>query len=340
PVQIETVADSELHDATEYVATLKSRRSVNVQPQIDGEVKQIFAKSGDRVALGAPILQIDPMKQRAAVRSQEATRAQRQSALGYARQQQQRMETLYKGGAVSKQALEQAQSALDQAQADYNALGAQVEEQQVQLRYYRVTAPEAGVVGDIPVRVGDRVTPQTLLTTIDAQSALEVYIQIPLERAQDLKAGLPVEILGEDGQPLINTAIGFVSPQVDDQTQSVLAKAPVPNDGRTLRAAQFVRARVIWKVYRGPVVPVVAVTRINGQYFVFTAEPQGSGLAARQRIVKLGDVTGNSYVVLAGLKPGDKVITGGVQKLADGMPVVALPPVPPGAPPAQPPAGR
>jgi RND family efflux transporter MFP subunit len=350
---------ADLRDASEYLATLKSRHSVNVQPQIEGVITQIFVKSGDRVRPGAPLLQIDPGRQRAAVRSEEANRSMRRATLDYAQKQQQRMETLYKGGAVAKQSLEQAESALRQARADYEALGAQVEEQQVQLRYFRVTAPAAGVVGDIPVRVGDRVTPATLLTTLDENTALEVYISIPLERSKDLRPGLPVEIVGEDGTVLTASAVNFIAPQVDDQTQSVLIKAPITNPGSpgspgnaanpsnaagpanaagptnaanlantgSLRAGQVVRSRVIWSTHRGPVLPLLAVTRTSGQFFAFVAEPgpEGKGLVAHQRPIQVGEVVGNDYVVLAGIKPGERVVTGGVQKLADGAPVTPLP---------------
>jgi RND family efflux transporter MFP subunit len=329
PVQAATVEDVDLKDSSEYLASLKSRRSVNVQPQVEGVVTRIDVKSGDRVAAGAPLLQIDPRKQRATVASQEAARKMKQAALDYAREQKRRMEVLYKGGAVSKQALDEAASALGQAQADYDALGAQVEEQRVELQYYRVTAPEAGIVGDIPVRVGDRVTTSTLLTTLDANQALEVYISVPLERAKDLRLGLPVEIFAGDagqsaggGRPIATSAVDFIAPQVDDPTQSVLVKAPVPSD-RGLRAQQFVRARLVWSARRGPVVPVLAVTRISGQYFVFVVEPapQGGGSVARQRPVQLGEVVGNDYVVLSGLKAGERVVVSGVQKLGDGAPV-------------------
>jgi RND family efflux transporter MFP subunit len=388
PVPVTTVAETQLRDSTEYVATLKSRHTTNVQPQVDGVLTGIFVKSGDRVAAGRPLMQIDPEKQRAAVRSQEATRAQKRAALDYARQQRQRMETLYKGGAVSKQQLDEAEAALAQAQADYDALGAQVKEQQVQLAYYRVTAPVSGVVGDIPVRTGDRVTTSTLLTTIDQNDALEAYVSVPLERGKDLELGLPVEVLGEGGQKLAETRIGFISPQVDDQTQQILVKAPVPNGQRGLRADQFVRARVVWSTHPGVVVPVLAVSRINGKYFVFVAEPapaggpggggggagagagggrdggrdgsgssggkQGGGaggpgssggqhgagagsagssggLVVHQRPVNLGEVVGNDYVVLSGLRPGDRIVASGVQKLADGMPIAEMPAGPPGA---------
>jgi RND family efflux transporter MFP subunit len=367
PVPIAAVADTELRDATEYVATLRSRHTTNVQPQVEGVLTRIFVKSGDRVALGAPLMQIDPAKQRATLGSQEATRTQKRAALNYAKQQEQRMETLYRGGAASKQQLDEAQSAMAEAQADYDALGAQVKEQEVQLGYYRVTAPAAGVVGDIPVRAGDRVTTATLLTTIDQNDAMEAYISVPLEHARDLKLGLPVEILSggqEQGQSqgqaqvAASTRISFISPQVDDQTQQILVKAPVPN-GSGLRSDQFVRARVVWSTHRGPVVPVLAVTRVNGQYFVFTAAPAsapgapgapgsgagggkeappgqgppsgapppaaGAGLVAHQTPVQLGDLIGNDYVVLSGLQPGQRIVTAGVQKLADGMPIAEMP---------------
>ncbi|HZF12314.1 MAG TPA: efflux RND transporter periplasmic adaptor subunit [Thermoanaerobaculia bacterium] len=332
PVKIEPVREADLRDAGEYLATLKSRRSVNVQPQTEGVITQIFVKSGDHVRPGTPLLQIDPAKQRAAVKSEEATRAMKRAALDYAEKQRQRMETLYQGGAVPRQSLEEAESALHQARADYEALGAQVEEQQVQLRYFRVSAPEAGVVGDIPVRVGDRVTSATILTTLDENTALEAYISIPLERSKDLKVGLPVEILGEDGAVLAISAVGFLAPQVDDQTQSVLIKAPIatpanPANTGGVRAGQVVRARVIWSAHRGPVLPLLSVTRTSGQFFAFVVEPGpgGKGLIAHQRPIQVGEVVGNDYVVLAGVKPGERVVTGGVQKLADGTPVTPLP---------------
>ena len=373
PVPVSTVAEAQLRDATEYVATLKSRHTTNVQPQVEGVLGRIFVKSGDRVTAGTPLMQIDPAKQRATVRSQEATRAQKLAALNYAREQRNRMETLYKGGAASKQQLDEAQTALAQAQADYDAVGAQVQEQEVQLAYYRVTAPTAGVVGDIPVRTGDRVTTSTLLTTIDQNDALEVYISVPLDRAKDLRMGLPVEVLGDNGEVIANTQVNFISPQVDDQTQEVLVKAPVPNGQRGLRAEQFAHARLVWKTHPGVVVPVLAVSRINGQYFVFAVEqagpggpggpggaggpgggaaggkggpggggpggpggpgaPAGGGTVAHQRPITVGDVVGNDYVVLAGLKPGDRIVASGVQKLADGMPIIPLPAGPPGGPP-------
>ncbi len=326
-VGIEVAAIKPIDQATEYVGSLRSLRSTTVQPQIEGQITDIYVTSGQRVAANARLMQIDPRRQQAAVSSQEAERAAREADVAFARQQQQRASELFTAGAISKQELEQAQTALQTAEAQLQALSAQLQQQQVQLRYYTITAPTAGVVGDIPVRVGNLVTPQTLLTTIDQNETLEVNVQVPVERAADLKLKMPIQVLSSDGeQTLATTEVSFVSPQVDTQTQSVLVKGVVRNPDGALRAQQYVRARLIWNTTEGLVVPVTAVMRVSGQYFAFVAEeskgPDGQTmLAARQRPITVGPITGDSYTVLSGIKPGERIVTSGVQKLVDGAPI-------------------
>jgi len=315
-----------IDDTTEYIGTLKSLRSTAIQPQIDGQITQILVKSGDRVPQGAPLVQIDPRRQQAAVLSQEAERAAREANVAFARQQQQRAGELFAAGAISKQELEQAETGLRTAEAQLKALQAQLQQQEVQLRYYTVTAPTAGTVGDVPVRVGNQVTPQTVLTSIDQNETLELYVSVPIERARDLAKGLPLRVFSSDSeQELATTAIGFISPQVDDQTQSVLVKGIVRNSDGRLRSSQFVRARIVWKTAEGLVVPVTAVVRINGQFFAFVAEDGGGKLVARQRAIKVGPITGDAYPVLDGIKPGERIVVSGAQKLADGAPIQASP---------------
>ena len=88
-----------------------------------------------------------------------------------------------------------------------------------------------------------------------------------------------------------------------------------------LRTQQFSRARIVWSTAPGLTIPLTAVSRISGRYFCFVAEPANGGLAAQQRPVEVGELKGNEYIVLSGLKAGDRVITSGVQKLANGAPV-------------------
>src|SRR5205823_2127413 len=148
------------------------------------------------------------------------------------------------------------------------------------------------------------------------------HVSVPIERAPALKSGLPIRILSSDGrQRLATTSINFISPHVDDQTQSILVKGMVRNPDGTLRSSRFVRARIVWKTDQGLVIPVVAVLRISAQYFAFVAEEANGKLVARQRAVKLGPIVGDTYTVLEGLKPNERVVVSGVQKLADGAPI-------------------
>jgi RND family efflux transporter MFP subunit len=327
PVKIVDARMTPIEDATEYVATLKSLRSTTIKPQIDGQITQIFVKSGDRVGQGARLMQIDPQRQQAAVSSQEAELAAREAAVSFARQQGQRARELLAAGAISKQEQEQAATALETAEANLKALQVQVQQQRVQLRFFSVVAPTAGVVGDVPVRVGSVVTMQTVLTTIDQNDTLEVYVDVPVERGSSLRNGLPLQIVTSDGaQRLATTSIGFISPHVDDQTQSILVKGQVRNPDGALRASQYVRARIVWKTTDALVVPVTAVLRISGQFFAFVAEQAGGQMVARQRAIKVGPIVGETYPVVDGIKAGERVVTSGAQKLADGAPIQAAGP--------------
>jgi len=322
PVKLQVARSTTFNDTTDYVATLKSRDSAVIMPQVEGQITQIYVHSGDRVSSGTPLMQIDPLKQQATVKSQEDTEASKRADVEYAKQQYRRISALAAAGVVSKQELDQARSALDAAESQLRALQAQVREQKVQLHYYRVVAPRAGVVGDIPVRVGDRVTNTTALTTVDKPGTLEVYIYVPVERAAQLKMNMPVQIVGSTGDLIAESRISFISPQVDNTTQTVLAKANVSNYKDKLRTSQFIHARVIWGTHQAPSVPVLAVSRIGSQYFAFVAEDQNGKLVAHQKALRVGEMVGNDYVVLDGIKPGDKVIVSGTQFLVDGAPVV------------------
>ena len=321
PVQVHLVEAKPIAEATEYLALLKSRHSATINPQVEGYITRIFVKSGDHVASGAALLQIDPLKQEATVNSQDATRLAQESNVNLARVNLDRAKKLAEAGVIAKSDLDNAQTNYDTAVAQLKSLEHQVEQQKVELRYYKVSSPMDGIVGDIPVRVGDRVIVSTLLTTVDEPGALEAYLYIPAARAKDLRLGLPVKLLDEAGNVRTESQVTFISPQVDPDTQTVLAKAAVPNPKANLRIAQQVRAQVVWGTAAGPVVPVLAVTRINGQFFVFVAEKESKGTIARQRVVKVGEIFGNDYAVLDGLKPGDHLIVSGTQFLQDGAPV-------------------
>jgi RND family efflux transporter MFP subunit len=323
PLQVntKTVDLAPVPRVDEYVATVKSRRSASIQPQVDGTLTRILVKSGDRVVAGQALMKIDPLKQQATLDQQRSTEAQKKATYDYNKKEVERQRELFKGGVTSKQDLDFAVQNYENSQADYQSSAAASSTQRRQLDYYTLTAPYPGIVGDIPVHVGDYVSPQTLLTTVDQNAQLEAYVYVPTERATDLRMGLPLQIVTSGGELIESTKVYFISRQVDNALQGILVKAPLSSSLDRFRTAQLVKARIVWSSAPMPTVPVLAVTRIGGQSFVYVATQADNGSVAKQRAVTLGDTVGNDYAVNTGLKPGEKVIISGTQFLVDGTPV-------------------
>jgi len=321
PVKVQTIDLAPVPRADEYVATVKSRRSASIQPQVDGTLTRILVKSGDHVRAGQVLMTIDPLKQQATVEQQRSTEAQKKAIFEYNKTEVERQRGLYEGGVTSKQNYDYAVQAFENSKADWDSAKAARITQERQLAYYNLTAPFNGVVGDIPVHIGDYVSPQTLATTVDENADLEAYIYIPTERAPEIRMGLRVQIVTSGGELIEKTKIDFISPQVDNALQGVLVKAPIHAPRDKFRNSQLVKARVVWSTSPAPTVPVLAVTRIGGQPFVYVASSSGNGTVAKQRAVTLGDTIGNDYAVSDGLKAGDQVIVSGIQFLVDGAPV-------------------
>jgi RND family efflux transporter MFP subunit len=288
---------------------------------VDGSLTRILVKSGDHVRAGQILMTIDPLKQQATVDQQRSTEAQKKATFDYNKAEVERQKGLYEGGVTSKQNYDLAIQAYENSKADWESAQAARVTQERQLAYYNLTAPFTGIVGDIPVHIGDYVSQQTLLTTVDENADLEAYIYIPTERSRDIRPALPVLIVTSRGETIEKTNINFISPQVDNGLQGILVKAPVHKSLDTFRNEQLVKARVVWSTAPTPTVPVLAVTRIGGQSFVYVAADSDKGTVAKQRAVILGDTIGNDYAVMEGLKVGDKVIISGIQFLIDGVPV-------------------
>lgn len=331
PVELLTLTPHPVEQAGEYVGTVKSRQSATVQPQAEGFLTRILVKSGDRVNAGAPMFEIDSASQQALVANLESMRIAREADVTLAKQRADRAKALLAAGAGTQQDLEAAVSAQQTAEAQLKAFQEQIKQQKNELNYYRVTAPAAGVVGDIPVHTGDRVTRSTKLTDIDSNAGLEIYISVPVTQAPNLKVGLPVQLLGDAATSTTTTEkVTFVDPTVDDTTQTVLVKAAVVVT-KGLRTDQFVRTRIVWSNNPTMTVPSAALLRINGQYFVYAATPERGGLVAKQRQVVLGTMVGNDYILVSGLAAGDRVVVSGIQKIGDGAPIQPAGPAAPGA---------
>ena len=334
PVMVAPVSLTSVPNGDTYVATVKSRRSASISPQIDGNITKIYVVSGQAVKAGQILMQIDPLKQVAAVDQQLSAQAQSNATYTFNQAEVERQRKLFEAGIISREAYDTAVQNFGSSKAAYDASAAGTAVQKRTLAYYQIRAPFAGVVGDIPVHVGDYVTeasvPATVLTTIDDPAGLEAYIYVPTERAGLVHLGLPVDILDTGGTVLAKSTVAFLSPQVDNNIQGILAKAELPA-GSKVRNQQVVNARVTWNSTPKPTVPVLAVTQIGGQSFVYIAKAAGQGFSAHLVPVTLGESIGNNYPVLAGLAQGDRVIVSGLQFLGEGAPVRPLSGPPPSA---------
>jgi RND family efflux transporter MFP subunit len=320
PVDVLTIAEKPVRDASEYLAMLSSRSSVALYPQVIGRISKIFVKPGDRVKTGASLVQIDPSQQQAGLDQIVAAKKQKEVNLHLAEERAKRAVALRGEGLLSQQDFDQAMSDRESAAADLKATEAQIQAQASQLRFFTIAAPFDGLVGDIPVKIGDLVGTTTKVTSVGENALLEAYVNVPVERAADIGPDSRVELLDARGAQLGDSPVTFVADTTNADTQSVLIKGVFPN-AAALRAAQLVRARVVWSTKPGLLLPTTAVVRQSGQTFAFVAEGDGATATAKQRGVTLGAIDGNAYVVTAGLKPGERVIVSGIQKIREGAKV-------------------
>lgn len=306
--------------------------------------KQQAALEVDRVGIQAA----QATEQR--VRSElEALRSERIAQVAELQLQEQefgRISTLVEEGALEDQRLDQvvrdrsqadaqlaaldrriqaAEAQLQQAQRNVAQSEAQVALMQEELNDTEVLAPFDGVVGDIPVKVGSYVEVADPLTNLVQNSVLELRLPIPLEQGNQLTPGLPVEIQTESDQILATGAITFVSPQVDISSQTILAKATFTNFQGILRDQQFVRAAVIWTQKSDAIlIPSSALVLQGSDRFVYLVQGEDS-LSATLQPVEVGALQVDRVEIVNGLKPGDRIVISGKQKIFDGAPIVALP---------------
>ncbi len=301
-------------------------------------------------AAGIAAAQANLESSRAVLSQLRADRLRLEAAAEFARDQHERNLRLLAEGAISQAQVDQSsrdlrqaeaalaaqqeqiraqEAAISRAEREVERARAEAERQQVQLQFFQVTAPFAGIVGEVLVRQGDYVTPQTVLTTLTQTQALELNLNIPLQQAPRLRLGTPVQILDSRGEVIGTSQISFIAPEADAGTQSVLAKALLENPAGQLRSAQFVRTRILWEERPALLVPATAVARLGAQTFVYTVqtteppeEGKPPGAVAVQRPVRLGSLYGNSYEVLEGLQANEPIVLSGLQKIRDGAPIV------------------
>lgn len=267
---------------------------------------------------------------------------QAQARLTYAQQEFDRRQALVNTDAVSRQDFERASSELKQAQAAVEQLEQQINGQQAQiagaketleqvkaneqleaaeLDYFTVQAPFAGTVGDVPVREGESIQTDTLLTTVSNLSPIQLELALPADKLYRLKTGEPLELLDEAGKAFGKARITFISPTVDPMSQTALVRASYANPERRVRDDQRVPVKVVWSSQKQVAVPTKAVQRMNGGAYVYVAQVEAGKVAEnrpypiRQQMLDLGTLHKSAYAVKEGLKPGDVIVVEGMQKI-------------------------
>ncbi len=190
----------------------------------------------------------------------------------------------------------------------------------VTLGYNFLLSPITGVIGEFnEKKIGDSVTVGERITTITDNQVFYLNVNIPTENRNRLRKGLPVELINPNGSPGVRGQITYIAPVVDQNAQSILVKMAFRNNG-SLRDRQYVQARVVWQTQTGVLVPTTAVTSLGGQKFVFLAQQgeEQDALVARQIPVKVGAIQGQSYQVISGVKPGDRIAVSRILDLKDG----------------------
>ncbi|WP_414514667.1 efflux RND transporter periplasmic adaptor subunit [Nostoc sp. PCC 9305] len=324
-VKISAVQNGIIEESSDFIASLKSLRSVTLQPRIQGQVTQILVKSGDPIVEGAAILQVDPTRPagisgsntvpqaflmqlanaRATLKSLEAERPSYVANLQLYQQNYDKFVNLAEQGAVSRQTSNQFANRLANAKTSLDAIDSRIQAQRAtilqaekslqqsnvntqtqQPQPDKITAPFSGTVGNIPVKVGDLVNTSTPLVNITQNRPLEVNISVPLQQGPQLRKGMPVEVMNTQGQKLGRSRIFFIAPNASNETQTILIKALFDNTNGQLRADQLVRARVFWNQRPGVLIPTTAMTRVGGDTFVYVVETEISPQGVSQQVAR------------------------------------------------------
>jgi RND family efflux transporter MFP subunit len=325
PIEVLTIQETAQRTTGQYLGSLLSRASVTVLPQVAGYVRKIHVRPGQRVAAGAALVEIDARDENAALNSASAQVESVKAQLALAQQQLARAEALFKEGLATAQEIDQRRADVAAATAAVRAAGAQVSLRQVALSNRTIRAAVPGVIGEVSARVGDYVTATTPLTSVGEAGFLELTVAIPAARARALALGAPIEVLGDDGAVLVTSAVSYVAPEADARTQLVEVKANFDNTVG-LRPRELVRVRVVFAESRALSVPLLAVQRQAGRSFVFVVVDKGGSLAVERRLVQLGALREQGYVVTGGLAVGDRIAVSAIQALKDGAAVVLAPP--------------
>jgi len=306
PVEVAVARTDTVRDEIAATGQIEAVQSIDLRPEVDGRIVEILIHEGQEVEQGTPLFKVDDAQLRAQVAQLEAQRDLAQQALARAKE-------LAQQNASSAADLEKAEAEARSAQAQYDL-------QRIRLERTTVRAPFAGVVGQRYVSLGDYVTTGTKLASLHTVHPQRAAFQVPERFARSLSPGQAVtfRVAAIAGRDFIGQ-VDFVDPIVQLPGRTILVKARVPNPQRLLQPGMFIEARLVTAVRpEAIVIPEDAVVPAEGANFVW-AVVEGK---ADRRKVTLGVRTPGFVEVTDGIKAGEQVVTGGLELLAPGAPVM------------------
>jgi membrane fusion protein (multidrug efflux system) len=309
PVDIDTARVQYIVDAVRATGHIEALQAVDLRPDEQGRVTSLLFHEGQLVARGAPLIKIDDDLLRAQAERADADR-------DLARQQLERVRRLREQNAAAPADLERVEAAARSANANLSVL-------QLQIARSTVRAPFSGVVGQRFVSVGDYVTTGTRLLTLQTVDPQRAVIEVPERHAVSLKLGQTVEFtVAADPTKKFAARVDFIDPVVEPTNRTITVKGLAPNPGRVLKPGMFIEARLATASRPNAVVIAEdAVQPLRTANVVWVVE---NGKASR-RVVQLGARSEGVVEVLSGVKPGELVVVGGLERMGEGMPLMGMP---------------
>lgn len=326
------IKEAALSDAVyydEYPATVTALNLVELRPQVSGFITGVYFTDGARVKKGQLLYSIDEQLYAANYQQAVANLQVQEANLNKAQKDANRYHELDKNDAVAKQLVDNADAALEVSKKQAAAAKANIQAVQTSVRYTKVYAPFDGVIGISNVKIGAAVTAgQTILNTVSTDGDLAVDINIEQKDIfhfsellnEKTKPGDSTFTLafGEDIYPYPGKII-LIDRAVNPQTGTIKARLSFPNKDHLLRAGMNGTLRIKNNAKaQSVIIPYKAVVEQLGEYFVYMP---ADGSKVTQRKVELGKQIGTNIIIKDGLKPGDKIVTEGVQNLREGVKV-------------------
>jgi membrane fusion protein (multidrug efflux system) len=314
----------------EAVGRTEGSREVQVRARVSGILEKQRYTEGDSVKAGAVLFQIERAPFEIDLQQSRAALAQEKARYALAKQDFARLKELADRRAISQREADQAASALQQESAAVQLAEARVRQSELNLSYTTVEAPIGGVTGRALQSIGSLVAPNgdsALLTTLTRTDPIWVRFALSEAEFASLRshegASPEVKIEMADGRAYEQSGrLNFAGSTVDANLGTVQMRAEFSNPKLAVLPGQYVRVHVVAGNQRAITVPQAAVQQNESGRYVWIVDGEGK---AAQRTIRAGNWVDKDWVVLDGLKPGDKVITDNLVRLRPGAPVQAKP---------------